>query len=98
MAAGVTAAPRKPCTARPLLRGRPAPAAAAQLTVRAVPHGAALGTPPRGEVSTAPRPHVSPQAVTVRRMRRPVSHGGRRVKAPAGLAVQTVRPVTLAAA
>ena len=71
-----TLAEAYPAAVRPLRRRRPAPAALAQLAVRPVPFGAALGTPPRGEVSTAPRPHVSIQAgaaVRVRRMRHPVT-------------------------
>ena len=83
---------------RPLLRRRPAPAPSAQLAVRAVTLGAALGTPPRGEVSPAPPPHVSPQAVTVRRMRRPVSVLRVRQSPPATLAGEPIRAVTLGAA
>ncbi len=78
-----TLAEAYPAAVRPLRRRRPAPAALAQLAVRPVPFGAALGTPPRGEVSTAPRPHVSPQGLPVGRMRRPVSVLCVRLTAPA---------------
>ena len=81
-----------------LLRGGAAPASAAQLAVRPVPLGAALGTPPRGEVSTAPRPHVSPQGLPVPRMRRPVSVLCVRLTAPARFAAQTIGPVAGGAA
>ena len=63
----------RPVAVRLLLDNRPAPTAGAQAPVRPVTLGAALGTQPRGEVSTAPRPHVSPQGLPVRRMRRSVS-------------------------
>ena len=67
-----TLAEAYPAAVRPLRRRRPAPAALAQLAVRPVPFGAALGTPPRGDAVTAPPPHVSPQAVTVRQACCPV--------------------------
>ncbi len=88
----------RPVAVRLLLDNRPAPTAGAQAPVRPVPLAAALGTPPRREVSTAPRPHVSPQAVTVGRMRRSVSVLCVRLTAPARFAAQTIGPVAGAAA
>ena len=95
---GSTSADTCPVPVRSRLRGGAAPARGAQLAVRAVPPAAALGTQPRGEPRPAPPPRVGIQAVTVRRMRRPPSRGGRRFKAPASGAQLAVRPVPLAAA